>query len=203
MRSPSSSCRCGARAASSARSTCSSDTPGQFTETDEAMLRQFGAHVAVAIENARLFEREREYTEHARDAGRDRPRVRRRSSTSTSCSTRIAQPDATRRSTTARSASCCSNEETQELEMKLAVRYGEQVDRAARQARRGPGRLRGAAQGAGARARRVEGPALHQGRRRRAVGAGDPAAAEGPLHRRVRPREPGARRVHARATSRS
>src|SRR6476619_1972646 len=39
-----------------------SDTAGQFTEVDEAMLRQFGAHVAVAIENARLFEREREYT---------------------------------------------------------------------------------------------------------------------------------------------
>src|SRR6202521_5918131 len=37
-----------------------SDTAGQFTETDEAMLRQFGAHVAVAIENARLFEHERE-----------------------------------------------------------------------------------------------------------------------------------------------
>ena len=39
-----------------------SDTPGQFTETDEMILRQFGAHVAVAIENARLFEHEREYT---------------------------------------------------------------------------------------------------------------------------------------------
>ena len=39
-----------------------SDTPGQFTETDEALLRQFGAHVAVAIENARLFEHAREYT---------------------------------------------------------------------------------------------------------------------------------------------
>lgn len=34
---------------------------GQFTARDEVMLRQFGAHVAVAIENARLFEREREY----------------------------------------------------------------------------------------------------------------------------------------------
>ena len=33
-----------------------------FTETDEAVLRQFAAHVAVAIENARLFEHEREYT---------------------------------------------------------------------------------------------------------------------------------------------
>ncbi len=37
-------------------------TPGQFTGRDEAMLRQFGAHVAVALENARLFEREREYS---------------------------------------------------------------------------------------------------------------------------------------------
>ena len=36
---------------------------GQFTPRDEAMLRQFGAHVAVAIENARLFERERGYAE--------------------------------------------------------------------------------------------------------------------------------------------
>ncbi len=35
---------------------------GQFTPRDEGMLRQFGAHVAVAIENARLFEREREYS---------------------------------------------------------------------------------------------------------------------------------------------
>src|SRR5882672_5252146 len=39
-----------------------SDVTGQFTETDEALLRQFGAHVAVAIENARLFEDAREYT---------------------------------------------------------------------------------------------------------------------------------------------
>jgi sigma-B regulation protein RsbU (phosphoserine phosphatase) len=36
--------------------------PGQFTERDEAILRQFGAHVAVALENAHLFEREREYS---------------------------------------------------------------------------------------------------------------------------------------------
>jgi phosphoserine phosphatase RsbU/P len=39
-----------------------SDTAGQFTETDEMLLRQFAAHVAVAIENARLFEKERQYT---------------------------------------------------------------------------------------------------------------------------------------------
>src|SRR6186713_792410 len=39
-----------------------SDKIDQFSENDEAMLRQFAAHVAVAIENARLFEHEREYT---------------------------------------------------------------------------------------------------------------------------------------------
>jgi sigma-B regulation protein RsbU (phosphoserine phosphatase) len=38
------------------------ESVGQFTARDEAMLRQFAAHVAVAIENARLFEREREYS---------------------------------------------------------------------------------------------------------------------------------------------
>jgi sigma-B regulation protein RsbU (phosphoserine phosphatase) len=31
----------------------------QFTERDAEILRQFGAHVAVALANARLFERER------------------------------------------------------------------------------------------------------------------------------------------------
>ena len=36
---------------------------GQFTARDEALLRQFGAHVAVAIENARLFEREKSYAD--------------------------------------------------------------------------------------------------------------------------------------------
>jgi sigma-B regulation protein RsbU (phosphoserine phosphatase) len=38
------------------------ESVGQFTARDEAMLRQFAAHVAVAIENARLFEREREHS---------------------------------------------------------------------------------------------------------------------------------------------
>jgi len=37
-----------------------SDKLGQFTPRDEAILRQFGAHVAVALENARLFELERD-----------------------------------------------------------------------------------------------------------------------------------------------
>ncbi len=38
-----------------------SDTAGQFTETDVAVLRQFGTHISVAIENTRLFERQRKY----------------------------------------------------------------------------------------------------------------------------------------------
>jgi phosphoserine phosphatase RsbU/P len=50
------------------------ESVGQFTARDEAMLRQFAAHVAVAIENARLFEREREYSatlETLAEIGRD------------------------------------------------------------------------------------------------------------------------------------
>ena len=50
------------------------EAEGAFTAQDEALLRQFAAHVAVAIENARLFESERQYVRHARDARRDRPR---------------------------------------------------------------------------------------------------------------------------------
>ena len=70
-----------------------SDTAGQFTETDEMMLRQFGAHVAVGDrERAALRARARIH-QHARDAGRDRAASSARSSTSTSCSTRIAEPD--------------------------------------------------------------------------------------------------------------
>jgi sigma-B regulation protein RsbU (phosphoserine phosphatase) len=40
-----------------------SDQLGAFTERDEWILRQFGAHVAQAITTARLFESEREYSE--------------------------------------------------------------------------------------------------------------------------------------------
>ncbi len=40
-----------------------SDRPSAFTERDEWILRQFGAHVAQAIVTARLFESEREYAE--------------------------------------------------------------------------------------------------------------------------------------------
>ena len=40
-----------------------SEYTGAFSEQDEMLLRQFAAHVAVAIENARLFRAERQYTE--------------------------------------------------------------------------------------------------------------------------------------------
>src|SRR3982750_1593496 len=39
------------------------EVEGAFTSVDEALLRQFAAHVAVAIENARLFESERHYVD--------------------------------------------------------------------------------------------------------------------------------------------
>ena len=39
------------------------EAEGAFTPQDEALLRQFAAHVAVAIENARLFKSERQYVD--------------------------------------------------------------------------------------------------------------------------------------------
>jgi sigma-B regulation protein RsbU (phosphoserine phosphatase) len=103
-----------------------SDTIGQFTETDEALLRQFGAHVAVAIENARLFEHERQYTgtletlsEIAREFGSilnlDELLMR------------IA--NLTRRVIDYRTFGILLvNDETGELDMKVAVRYGDKVN---------------------------------------------------------------------------
>jgi len=99
-----------------------SDTPGQFSEVDEAVLRQFGAHVAVAIENARLFDEAREYTstletlaEVAREFGSilDLDELL----------TRIV--GLARRVIDYRTFGLLLlNEETGELEMKTAVRYG-------------------------------------------------------------------------------
>ncbi len=103
-----------------------SDTIGQFTETDEAVLRQFGAHVAVAIENARLFEHEREYTstlETLSDIAREFGAILNLDE----LLTRIAS--LTRRIIDYRTFGIILiDEETEELEMKVAVRYGEKVD---------------------------------------------------------------------------
>ena len=100
-----------------------SDTPGQFTETDEALLRQFGAHVAVAIENARLFEHAREYTstlETLAEIAREFGAILNLDE----LLTRIA--NLARRVIDYRTFGILLiNEETGELEMKVAVRYGD------------------------------------------------------------------------------
>jgi sigma-B regulation protein RsbU (phosphoserine phosphatase) len=102
-----------------------SDTPGQFTGTDEMMLRQFGAHVAVAIENARLFEHARQYTstlETLAEIGREFAAILNLDE----LLTRIA--NLTRRLVEYRTFGILLlNTDTQELEMKVAVRYGDQV----------------------------------------------------------------------------
>jgi phosphoserine phosphatase RsbU/P len=102
-----------------------SDTAGQFTEADEAMLRQFAAHVAVAIENARLFEQEREYTstlEALADISREFGSILNLDE----LLTRIA--NLTRRVIDYRTFGILLlNEETQELEAKVSMAYGENV----------------------------------------------------------------------------
>jgi sigma-B regulation protein RsbU (phosphoserine phosphatase) len=100
-----------------------SNTPGQFTSTDEAMLRQFASHVAISIENARLFEHEREYTstlETLADVAREFASILNLNE----LLKRIAT--LTRRVIDYRTFGILLlDEETQELEMKVAVRYAE------------------------------------------------------------------------------
>ena len=100
-----------------------SDMPGQFTETDEALLRQFGAHVAVAIENARLFEDAREYTstlETLAEIGREFGAILQLDE----LLTRIA--NLAKRLVDYRTFGILLvNDVTGELEMKVAVRYGD------------------------------------------------------------------------------
>src|SRR4051812_40996704 len=101
------------------------DTTGQFTETDELILRQFGAHVAVGIENARLFEKERQYTstlETLADIAREFGSILNLDE----LLTRIA--NLARRVIEYRTFGILLlNPSTQELEMKVAVRYGDKV----------------------------------------------------------------------------
>ena len=103
----------------------SSETVGQFTEADEAILRQFAAHVAVAIENARLFEHERDYTstlETLADIAREFGSILNLDE----LLRRIA--NLTRRVVDYRTFGILLlNEETQELEAKVSVCYGNQV----------------------------------------------------------------------------
>jgi sigma-B regulation protein RsbU (phosphoserine phosphatase) len=102
-----------------------SDTPGQFTGADADIMRQFAAHVAVAIENARLFEHEREYTntlEILSDIAREFGAILNLDE----LLTKIA--NLTKRVIDYRTFGILLlNDDTGELEMKVAVRYGDMV----------------------------------------------------------------------------
>ena len=98
------------------------EAEGAFTHQDEALLRQFAAHVAVAIENARLFESERNYVntlETLSEIGREMSSIL----DPDALLTRIA--NLTKRLVDYRTFGILLlNDATQVLEMKLAVRYG-------------------------------------------------------------------------------
>lgn len=102
-----------------------SDTPDQYTETDAMILRVFGAHVAVAIENARLFEQEREHArmlETLAEIGREFGAILELDE----LLRRIAS--LMRRVMDYRTFGILLlNPDTQELEMKVAVKYGDQT----------------------------------------------------------------------------
>jgi sigma-B regulation protein RsbU (phosphoserine phosphatase) len=99
-----------------------SESEGAFTSQDELLLRQFAAHVAVAIENARLFRSERHYVdtlETLAEIGREMSSIL----DLDELLTRIAS--LTKRLIDYRTFGILLlNEQSHELEMKLAVRYG-------------------------------------------------------------------------------
>jgi sigma-B regulation protein RsbU (phosphoserine phosphatase) len=96
-----------------------------FSDRDIPILTQFGAHVAVALENARLFERERrdaEVFETLAEVGREVSSILELDE----LLTRLAQ--LTRRLVDYRTLGILLlNEEAGELEMKLALKFGERV----------------------------------------------------------------------------
>ena len=98
------------------------EVEGAFTAQDEALLRQFGAHVAVALENARLFKSERHYVdtlETLAEIGREMSSIL----DLDALLTRIAS--LTKRLIDYRTFGILLlDEATNDLEMKLAVRYG-------------------------------------------------------------------------------
>jgi phosphoserine phosphatase RsbU/P len=97
----------------------------QFSATDVAIVRQFGVHVAVALANARLFVRERQDAdafETLAEIGRDVASVL----DLDELFTRIAQ--LTKRVIDYRTFGILLLNADGELEMKLAVQYGEKVD---------------------------------------------------------------------------
>jgi phosphoserine phosphatase RsbU/P len=100
-----------------------SSSRGQFSESDLEILRQFAAHVAVAIVNARMFERERaegDAFETLAAIGREMSAVL----DLDALLTRLAQ--LTKRLVSYRTFGILLlDEERGELEMKLALQYGE------------------------------------------------------------------------------
>ena len=98
------------------------EAEGAFTPQDETLLRQFAAHVAVALENARLFESERHYVntlETLAEIGREMASILDLDALLTSIAS------LTKRLIDYRTFGILLlNEEKQELEMKLAVSYG-------------------------------------------------------------------------------
>src|SRR5687767_5523302 len=98
------------------------ETEGAFTYQDEALLRQFAAHVAVALENARLFRSERQYVdtlETLAEIGREMASIL----DLDALLTRIAS--LTKRLIDYRTFGILLPDgATNELEMKMAVRYG-------------------------------------------------------------------------------
>ena len=101
-----------------------SEERGAFTERDEALLRQFGAHVAVALENARLFKSERQLVttlETLAEIGREVSSIL----DLDQLLTQIAS--LTKRIIGYRTFGIfLLNPERQQLELKLAVRYGDE-----------------------------------------------------------------------------
>lgn len=100
-----------------------SHTPGQFTETDEAVLRQFAAAVAIAIENARLFEQEKQHAETLETLahiGREVASILDLDELLTAIAQHVRCVINYRTF-----GILLLNTETSELEMKLAVKYGE------------------------------------------------------------------------------
>jgi phosphoserine phosphatase RsbU/P len=99
-----------------------SETEEAFTAQDEALLKQFAAHVAVAIENARLFKSEHQYVttlETLAEIGREMSSIL----DLDQLLTRIAS--LTKRLIDYRTFGILLlNEQSRELEMKLAVSYG-------------------------------------------------------------------------------
>ena len=102
-----------------------SGTRGQYTEIDAMILRVFGAHVAVAIENARLFDEQRKYADMLgtlAEIGREVGAIL----DLDELLLRIA--NLTRRVIDYRTFGILLlNDDKQELEMKAAVKYGDRA----------------------------------------------------------------------------